>query len=144
MSENYMSQIPPGMLLRIINNKQDIIAYYEHLCEMAPDQQNISIIKEILQDEMKSLDLFEKLYVDLFGGQPELYTKNPPQINSFIDGVKISILNELHTSKFYWNIYFADQNIEVRNTFLMAMFDDNSHSIKFTYIYNKFLESKLI
>lgn len=143
MDSNYQSQIPPGMLLRVIQNKQDKIVYYERLHTMTADLQSIEIIKNILFDEEKHLNLFLNLYNNLFKERPDLPGGNLPQINSFIDGVKFSVINELNAYSFYVNVFLTDSNEEVRNTFLQVLFDENSHSAKFNYIYSVIIEKHL-
>lgn len=135
------AQIPPGMFLRVMQNKQDIIAYYESLHTMTSDEQVIGIIRDIIMDEMSHLDAFMNLYIDLYREKPFISDSAPPQISSFIDGVKFSILSELNLYSFYGNVFFSDQNEEVRSIFLRALFDENGHSTKFNLIYTGLLEN---
>lgn len=139
---NNTAQIPPGMLLRLINNKQDTIVYYSQLQAMTADPQLTGIIRDILIDENMHLNLFRDLYVKLFGEQPEFYNAKAVQIKSFTDGVETAVMNELRTYDFYGNIYFTDQNTDVQDTFLRALFDENAHSTKFNFIYNKLIDNR--
>lgn len=143
MYNNPEAQIPPGMLIRIIQNKVDIIAYYERLLQLAVDEQNIDILRGIISDETTHRGLFINLYRDLFGGEPETHN-NAQNIDSFIDGVKFAVMSELNNYNIYGNIFFTDGNAEVRNAFLRGLFDENSHSAKFNFIYSKFLENGLV
>jgi len=147
MEVNFMTNsqphIPPGMLMRVIQDKQDKIAYYEQLHKMTSDRQDIDIISTIHKEEIDHYHTFINLYAHLFGEQPSVLSTALPQIYSFVYGVKNSIRIELDAYDLYSNIFFTDPNIEVRNAFVRALTDENRHAAKYTYIFTKLLESRL-
>lgn len=136
-------QIPPGMLLRIIQAKQNLAATYEQLHKMTSDQQDIQLIRNINLDETGHLIAFINLYTNLFDEKPYLSDPKALQIGSFLSGVRDSIMEELNLYIIYSNIIFTESDTGVRNVFLQALTDDNRHASRLNYVYTKTLESKL-
>lgn len=141
MNNNYQIHIPPGMLLRVIEAKQNSIMIYDKLLTMTSDQENIGLIRVILQDEINHLNGFTNLYHNLFGGQLNLSDPVTPYVISFLSGIKSAVVHELNNYYFYNNVSFTDQNQKVRHAFIRALADENRHAISFNYIYTKSLEN---
>ena len=70
MNNYSQAQIPPGMLLRVIQDKEMKIAYYEQLYKMTEENQYIEFINGILFDERNHLHMFTNLYTGFFGEKP--------------------------------------------------------------------------
>lgn len=143
MNNAYQSSIPPGMLMRIIESKQILIVNYEQLLNIASDRQDIELIGKIRLDEATHLGVLIGLYAGLFGEQPSLTAPRSSQINSFIPGIKDSIMSELNLYVTFSNIIFTDTNADVRNTFAQVLADDNRHASRLNFIYSKSIEMKL-
>lgn len=141
MKDLFPAQIPPGMLMRIIQSKQDIIVYYEDLNATPPDQEAGIIIRDILHDERTHLHLFTGLYTDLFRELPELSTGIPALAETFTCGVRYAVMHEANSYGLYCNIFLTDGNEDVRRVFLQALMDENIHATKFNYIYMRLLEA---
>lgn len=144
MNNGNAAHIPPGMLIRIIQDKQAMNAQYEQLHGIATDQQDIDIIGRIRLDEAAHLSALTGLFARLFGGQPELNGHGQLQMHSFMSGVKDLIIGELNLYITYSNIIFTDSNADVQNTFFQVLTDDNRHASRLNYMYTKAVESKLV
>ena len=140
MNNYSQAQIPPGMLLRVIQDKQMKIAYYEQLYKMTEDNQYIEFINGILFDEKNHLHMFTNLYNVFFGEKPPVSEPEISQMASFIHGVKNSIKLELDSHQFYSNVLFSDTNLSVREVFAQALADENRHNAKCNFIYTQLLE----
>lgn len=139
--ENYnKAQIPPGILIRIMQDKNSILNYYAQLSKMATRPKDIEYISGILLDERNHLFLFSNLYTDLFGDMPEIPEPEISQISSFIDGVKNSIKLELDSYELYCNVFFSDTDSRVREIFGRALTDENRHAAKYNFIFTQLLE----
>lgn len=142
MNNDNQAIIPPGMLLRIIQDKQQKITYYDQLYKMAADYQDIEIINGILFDEANHLNMFTDLYTDFFGEKPLITKPEILYINSFIHGVKNSIKIELDSNEFYSNVFLSDSHPSVRDAFARALMDENRHAAKYNFIYTQLIERK--
>lgn len=129
------AHIPPGMLERIIQDKQYKTACYEVLQRMTADRQNTEMIGRILEDERRHLNDFTRLYYNLFGGQPSLLSNVAPQIASFTEGIQYLFAGEIDTYNFYSNIFFTDPNTEVQDVFRRAVLDENMHSTQLNHVF---------
>lgn len=143
MNDFYLDQIPSGMLLRAIQDKQSMIDYYGKLYKMASDNQDIETINLILLDEKNHLRMFTNLYQNLYGVIPDIPGSEISQISSFIYGIKKSVMAELDLFNFYNNIYFTDTNATVRDVFLRALRDEIRHAAKCNFIYTQLVERRL-
>lgn len=141
MNNYNQALIPPGMLLRIIQDKQQKIADYNQLSKMTADYQDIALINAILFDEKNHLHMFTNLYTDFFGEKPDLSEPEISQISSFIYGIKRLIKIELDSYDFYSNIYFNDSNTAVRDVFARALNNEIRHAIKCNFIYTQLVEN---
>lgn len=104
MSNTNQTDIPPGMLLRIMNTIQHKIARYHQLQRMTSDPENIEIIRQINEEGKRQLSDFEKLYSSLFGGQLRLLPTFTPEISSFARGVQDAFAEEVETSTLFNNV----------------------------------------
>jgi len=142
MNSYHQDQIPSGMLLRVVQDKQLTIAYYDLLYGLTSDHQDIEIIDDIRFDEVNHLSMFTNLFTDLYGEKPDLPVPEISQISSFIDGIKKSIKKELDSYSFYNDVYFTDTNIMVRDVFARALTDEIRHAAKYNFIYTQLIERK--
>lgn len=142
MSTDYQAHIPPGMLMRVIDNKQDMIEHYGQLRKMTTDWQYIEIIQSIYEDEVNQLNLFINLYVHIFGEQPHVMDLGLPQIDSFASGINNLYLRELGTHEFYSNVASTDPNVQVSGVFLLAMEEESRHAKYLHYIYTRLTEAE--
>jgi len=143
MSNYHQDHIPPGMLLRVIQDKQLKIAYYDQLYKMTSEHLNREIINGIHFDEVNHLNMFTNLYTDLYGEKPDLSEPEIAQISSFLYGIKNLIKTELDSYDFYSNVFFTDPNTMVREVFARALTDENRHAAKCNFIYTELLENNI-
>ena len=138
-----MKQLNPELLLHAMQGELDAISFYQQLMKMTSDQQDISLITDIHNDEVKHFKLFHNLYRQLYGVDAPTIRPREPNIVSFREGVKQAILDELESYELYYEIYLSSTNPTVRNIFFEAMADENEHAAKFNFMYTKSLEAML-
>lgn len=129
--------IPPGMLIRVIQDKKDKIDRYEQLLSMAIAQEEKEIIQEILKEETSQYHIFINLYDDLFGNQINI-TPTDALLHSYLNGIKSSIIGELNSYSYYFGIFFSDSDPNIHKIFLQAATEENKHAAKFQYIYTNY------
>lgn len=137
-------QLTPAILLRLMNSEQNSAANYNLLMKMAPDKNAYEIIEDIYEEELMHLEELSNLYRQMTWSQPKLKTPEKPPFSKYLDGLKLSILEELATYNEYCTLYVDNPCVDLRNLFFSLLNDENRHASKFNYLYTNFLERLLL
>lgn len=137
-------KITSELLIDAMQGEINAMYFYEKLSEMTNDVDDIKIIENIHDDEVKHFNMFAELYKNLYVKDLSCFTPNNINIVSFIFGVKKSIIYELDASEMYRNIYLFNSNETIKSIFFEAFTDENEHAAKLNYLYTKIIEGKLI
>lgn len=137
---NGQFQLTPEIILKSIKDEQDAIMFYKHLVTLATNEQDVNLIKDIHNDEVKHFSNLYNLYKQLTGRSPQIPLPKQPRIPSFIDGVKKAFLDELDAYEFYRDIYIDNVSPEIRDIYFDALTDENEHAMKFNFMFAKSLE----
>lgn len=128
------AHIPPGMLLRLITDKRNRTAHYEHIRGMPSEPRPREMIGRVAEDEKRQLDEFIRLYVHLFGESPPPEEPAVPAIESLAENLRYLFSAEVRSYTQYYAIFSADRSPEVREVFQRALMEENIHTTKLNHI----------
>lgn len=128
-----------GDLGRAADEQSHAIHYYGKLIELAPDEEDRSIITEIRQDEIGHFNLFSSLYTHFSGRRPPLTPG--PEPSSLEEGVKFAIRDELNTVDFYNAAADRARDAYVQAAFRRSALDEQQHAGWFLYMWLKLVRA---
>jgi rubrerythrin len=117
---------------KAVNGEYRAIRYYTRLAELAPDAQTRRIILKIRSDEQRHFQQFSNLYRRLTGREPQLTEPALPE--TYREGVRSSITEELEDAEFYQMIARETTNSQAQVLFGRAAMDEMRHAIWFMYL----------
>lgn len=142
MEHNF--RLTPELLLRVIEGEQNAIAGYERLKTMTSDREHIETLDKIIRDEHKHLRKFEEMYRRRFGTAPASPRVSEAPANTFMDGVRHSVGEELDTYELYRDIWMDNSGEQVRMPFFEGMTDENEHATRLSLMFSRELEKRLM
>ncbi|WP_156422637.1 ferritin-like domain-containing protein [Bacillus sp. FJAT-29937] len=123
-------------LTKAINGEYSAVQCYQKIANMAPSEKERKQILEIREDEIKHLQTFTQIYVNLTGRQPQ------PQIieecpNTYKAGIDFAFIDEQETVDFYLGVSDEITDVNIKNAFKRAASDEQNHAVWFLYFINK-------
>lgn len=119
-------------LMKAINGEYSAVQCYQKIAGMAPSEKERKQILEIRTDEIRHLQQFTQIYVNLSGRQPQ------PQIqeacpNNYRKGLEFAFLDEQETVDFYLDVSDEVSDVHIKNIFKRAAADEQNHAVWFLY-----------
>ena len=119
-------------LAKAINGEFNAIRFYEHLAQLAPNEEVKKRILEIRKDEMRHLQGFSYMYRYLTGQQPS------PQITEalptdFKSGVITAFKDEQEAVEFYHQAARESAIPYISNQFRSNASDEQNHAVWFLF-----------
>lgn len=108
--------------------------FYSRLLEEAPDELHKEFIEHAYHDELVHLEAFMKLYLHFTGEHPK-YQIEPIQYDTYKDGIRMALKDELEAAEFYRDMKLSNTDPLVQDTFFLAMVDELEHSTQFGVLY---------
>lgn len=109
--------------------------FYSRLLKETPDELHREFVEHAYEDELEHLQAFTKLYVHFTEQEPQ-YRIEPVQYETYKEGIKMALKDELEAAEFYRDIQMSSTDPLVRDTFFYAMVDELEHSTQFGVLYN--------
>ena len=106
--------------------------FYETLANMAPNAEDMQIIKSIQEDEAKHFQWFSTILKRMGRELPRVPAGEQP--TDFEEGVKSAIRDELTANEFYLDISHRAMDPDIKMTFLYAAQDEQRHATWLTNI----------
>ncbi|WP_141395201.1 MULTISPECIES: ferritin-like domain-containing protein [Bacillus] len=121
---------------KAINGEYSAVQCYEKLAEMAPTEKERDRILEIRKDEIRHLEEFSRLYLNLTGRQPQ------PEIGeecaeTYTEALEASFIDEQETVDFYLDIADKAKDILIKKAFRRAAADEQNHAVWFLFFFQK-------
>jgi rubrerythrin len=117
---------------KAINAEYSAVACYEKLAEMAPTQDEMNRILEILKDEKRHLEEFSRIYTNLTGSQPSYQiTEECP--DDYRAGIDFAFKDEQEAVDFYLDISDKAQDLTTKDRFRRAAADEQNHAVWFLF-----------
>lgn len=115
-----------------IDGEYSAIACYQKLKNLAPTKKEKTVINEIRKDEISHFNTFSNLYTQLTG------KKHTPHISEhcpddYSKGIDFAFNDEQQTVDMYLDIAYQTDNIKLRDEFLRAVHDEQTHAVWFLY-----------
>lgn len=119
-------------IARAINGEYSAIACYEYLSSIAPSAEEKNRITEILNDEMRHYQIFNRMYTSLSGKQPtpHLTEKCPSE---YMAGIRSSFIDEQKTVDFYMEAADRATDPHIKEQFKRIAVDEQNHAVWFLY-----------
>ncbi|WP_276353336.1 ferritin-like domain-containing protein [Cohnella caldifontis] len=119
-------------IAQAINGEYSSIACYGRLLQLAPGEEAKTRIEEIRQDEIRHYQTFSRLFFRLSGRKPtpQLSEECP---SDYLEGIRFAFRDEQKTADSYHSIADGTGDLEVREAFRRAAFDEQNHAVWFLY-----------
>ncbi len=109
--------------------------FYGRLLKEAPNDLHREFIRDAMEDELKHLEKFTKLYCYLTGHMPQ-YMITPITYPNYKEGILMALKDELKAAGFYREVQLSTMDQFVIDTFYYAMVDELEHATQFSTLYN--------
>lgn len=121
---------------KAINGEYSAVQCYEKLAQMAPTDSEREQILEIRNDEIRHLEEFSRIYLNLTGRQPQ------PEMSeacaeTYLEGIEASFKDEQETVDFYLDIADKAKDITIKKAFRRAAADEQNHAVWFLFFFQK-------
>lgn len=123
-------------ILKAINDENEAVHCYAEIAKMAPSKKIRDVVEEIRRDEIRHLNTFSNLYVQLTGSQPQI-TKQAMCSNQYQKAIDDAFHDEQKTVDFYHSIANETSNPTIRSAFRRAAEDEQNHAVWFLYFMRK-------
>lgn len=123
-------------LEKAILGEYNAIQCYEKLANLATATSEKNQILEIRQDEVKHLQHFTHIYMNLVGREPE-YKVTEECPGTYQKGLEFAFLDEQETVDFYLDMYDQINDPFIRGVFQRAAADEQNHAVWFLYLLSK-------
>lgn len=112
-------------------------AFYTHLIDRAPDEQQRTILKGILKDEYKQCRMLRNIYKELTGLDVTVQEDGTTMFpETYMEGLNSVILYELSAMERYRSIYMTMPNETMKNQLFEILTDEMKHAILINYLIN--------
>jgi rubrerythrin len=99
---------------------------FRRLLSVAPTEEAAERLEHMLQEERKHTALFEALYAELRGEQPE-FNPEPILFGSYDEGIRQAVRHSRDALKHYRDTYLITPSQRIRDTFFLALSDKMEH-----------------
>lgn len=141
MLENAINSIKDS-----IQDEQNDITFYNMLLNHASDDEDILILKEIIENETRHNRLLRNVYFDLTGTTIQdtrsIYLENRCIREEALDNLKKAFFDELEAVKKYREIMIAMPDFQKYNILMEIMTDELRHASFLNYLITKYLHRK--
>lgn len=121
---------------KAIHGEYSAVQCYEKLANLAPTSKERNQILEIRQDEIRHLQQFTQIYVNLIGRQPK-YKIIEECPNTYREGLEFAFLDEQETVDFYLDISEQTNDPQIKRAFRRASADEQNHAVWFLYFLSR-------
>ncbi|MEY9971754.1 rubrerythrin [Lysinibacillus sp. RC46] len=121
---------------KAINAEYSAVACYEKLAKMAPTEDEKNRILEIQKDEIRHLEEFSKIYMNLTGRKPsyQIIEECP---DNYRAGIEFAFKDEQETVDSYLDIADKANDLMIKERFRRAAADEQNHAVWFLYFFSK-------
>lgn len=122
-------KLTPALLTALLVDEQNGAAFYQSLSENADTPENAAILASIRDDEIRHFIILKELFCKYFRCEPKLPPVAEVSYQSFADGIKTAIADELTAYEDYRNIYLSNRDMLVKETVFETMTDEIEHAV---------------
>lgn len=124
---------------KAINAEYSAAACYEKLAKMAPTEDVKNRILEIQKDEIRHLEEFSKIYMNLTGRKPsyQIIEECP---DNYRAGIEFAFKDEQETVDSYLDIADKANDLMIKERFRRAAADEQNHAVWFLFFFSKNLD----
>lgn len=120
---------------KAIQGEYQAIVCYEKLAELAPNEETRDRILEIRKDEVKHYHVFSQIYTKLTGKKPTVM-KEVECPEGYREGLDFAFKDEQITVDFYHEIADRAKDLQIKQQFRRAAYDEQNHAVWFLYYLN--------
>ncbi|WP_274307739.1 ferritin-like domain-containing protein [Solibacillus daqui] len=120
-----------------INGEFNAIRFYEHLAQLAPNEEVRNRILEIRNDEIRHYQGFTYTYTWLTGQQPSPQLTEPLPYD-FKSGILTAFKDEQEAVDFYHRVSRESNMPYISNQFRSNASDEQNHAVWFLFFINKY------
>ena len=124
-------------VMKAVNGEFNAIRVYEHLAQLAPNEEVRKRILEIRRDEMRHYQGYVNTYMYLTGQQPSPKMTEPLPKN-FKSGVLAAFKDEQETVEFYNRVAKETTIPFISHQFRSDASDEQTHAVWFLYFLNEY------
>lgn len=124
-------------LVKAINGEYNAIRFYEHLAQLAPNEDVKKRILEIRKDEMRHYQGFAYMYTSLTGQHPSPQITEPLPLN-FKSGILTAFKDEQEAVEFYHRVARQYTIPYISNQFSSNALDEQNHAVWFLFFINQY------
>ena len=138
----YVAQQPTNNQLIVdltnaLNGEYNAIRFYEHLAQLAPNEEVRNRILEIRRDEMRHYQGYANTYMALTGHQPS------PQITealptNFKSGILTAFKDEQEAAEFYYRVARETNIPYISNQFRSNASEEQNHAVWFLFFITQY------
>lgn len=123
------------MIRNSVADEAEDALMYEHLINIAPNNEAKEIIANIRDNEKLHNTLLRELFTKLTGAIfPQTSKSENYEKTNYIDGIKKALMGELKAVEKYREILTYMPNKELYNKVFYIMSDEMKHAIKYNYL----------
>ena len=124
-------------LTKALNGEFNAIRFYEHLAELAPNEEVRKRILEIRRDEMRHYQGYANTYMHLTGQHPSPQITEPLPKN-FKSGVLAAFKDEQEAVEFYHRVARETHIPSISHQFRSNAFDEQNHAVWFLFYIHQY------
>jgi rubrerythrin len=127
------------MIHKAIEGEEAAAEFYSRLLKEAPNKLHKDFIEHVYNDELEHKQIFSKLYCYYTDSLPPLHF-DPIPYPCYKEGLLAALIAELETVKFYKNVQLSTTDQLIRDTFYLAMVDEQEHATIFSTLFSTCIE----
>jgi len=124
-------------LVKAINGEYNAIRFYEHLAQLAPNEEVKNRILEIREDEIRHYKGFVYTYTYLTGQQPSPQITEPLPLD-FKSGIVTAFRDEQEAVEFYHRVARESNTPYIMNQFSSNASDEQNHAVWYLFFINQY------
>jgi rubrerythrin len=123
----------------VLKKNKYISCEFTRLLKEAPNKLGKEFIEHAYHDELEHKQIFSKLYCYYTDSTPACHIE-PVGYPCYKEGLLAALISELETVEFYKNVQLSTTDQLIRDTFYLAMVDEQEHATMFSTLYSTFIE----
>lgn len=129
------------LIHKAIEGEEAAAEFYCRLLKEAPNKLHKEYIEHVYNDELEHKQIFTKLYCYFTDSQPHLHFE-PIPYPCYKEGLLAAMNAELETVAFYKNVQLSTTDQLIRDTFFLAMVDEQEHATIFSMLFGTCIEKE--